>query len=118
MFVHFTKKIEKEVLFELFLFCAGIASIVLLFKNNLLLTLVMIITWGVGLVFWHKKADVIYFITGGIVGPVAEIICIQSGVWQYANPSFLGIPLWLPFAWGLATVLTKRIAETVIKITK
>ena len=62
--MHFTKKIEKEVLFELFLFCGGIGSIALLFQNNLLLTLVMFIAWGIGLAFWHKKVDVVVLSEG------------------------------------------------------
>jgi len=26
---------------------------------------------------------------------------------------FLGIPIWLPFGWGLAVLLVKRLAEAV-----
>ena len=68
--------------------------------------------------FWHTKHDAYFFVTGAIIGPLGEIICISSGVWSYVNPSFLGIPLWLPFAWGFATMLIKRIAETLVRIEK
>lgn len=108
--------IKKELFFEIILFIAGIISITLFFKNNILLTLVLIIVWAIGIGFWHKKDDILFFITGAIIGPIGEIVCIYFGVWKYANPTFLGIPIWLPFAWGLATMLIKRIAETLIKI--
>jgi hypothetical protein len=111
-----TKKIEKELIFEIILYCVGIASIALFFQNNLLLSVILVIAWAIGIKFWHKKHDVLFFVTGAIVGPVGEIVCIYFGVWQYANPTFLGIPVWLPLAWGLATMLIKRIAETFVKI--
>jgi hypothetical protein len=114
--MHFTKKIEKELIFEILLFAFGIAAISLFFRNNLILTPILLLAWIIGMVFWHKKNDILFFVTGAIIGPVGEIVCIYFGVWQYANPTFLGIPIWLPFAWGLATMLIKRIAETLIKI--
>lgn len=110
------KKIEKELIFEIILFGVGIASISLFYKNNILLLFSLIIAWALGIKFWHKIHDIFFFVTGAIVGPIGEIVCIYFGVWQYANPTFLGIPIWLPFAWGLATMLIKRIAETFVKI--
>jgi len=110
------KKIEKELIFEILLFCGGIASISLFFNNNLLLGFILIIAWGIGIKFWHKNHDILFFIIGAIIGPIGEIVCVHFGVWQYTNPSFLGIPVWLPLAWGLAVVLVKRIAETFVKI--
>jgi len=41
---------------------------------------------------------------------------VSSGAWRYAGPTALGIPLWLPFAWGLAAVLIRGIAATVEKM--
>lgn len=106
------KRVKKELIFEILLFCAGIALIILFFNNNELLTFLLILIWGIGIRFWHKKNDVVFYVAGAIIGPLGEIACIHFGVWQYANPTFLGIPAWLPFAWGLATMLIKRISET------
>lgn len=111
-----TKKIEKELIFEFILYCAGIASISLFFQNNLLLLVLLIMAWTIGIMVWHKKHDVIFFVVGAIVGTIGEIVCIHFGAWRYTNPTFLGVPIWLPFAWGLAIMLIKRIAETFVKI--
>lgn len=111
-----TNKIKKELVLEVIIYCIAIFSIVVLFQNNLLLTGVLLIAWVIGIVFWHKKHDIVFFVSGAILGPIGEIICIHFGVWQYANPNFLGIPLWLPFAWGLATIFIKRVAETIAGI--
>jgi uncharacterized membrane protein YoaT (DUF817 family) len=37
-------------------------------------------------------------------GPVSEIIAIYAGAWTYTYPSVFGIPLWLPFVWGNASL--------------
>ena len=113
--MRFTRNIEKEVVLEIILFTAGIASISLFYENNLLLTLLLAVMLFAGMKFWHKKRDFSYFISGAVIGPAAEIICVYFGVWQYSNPSFLGIPMWLPLIWGLGTILIKRIAETIEK---
>jgi len=114
--VSLTKKLKKELLFEIILFFAGIVTIAIFFNNNILLSFLLIAIWAIGIKFWHKKHDVYFFVTGAIIGPLAEIICIYFGVWHYANPTFLGIPIWLPLAWGFATMLIKRIAETFVRI--
>ena len=114
--MRFTRRIEKELLFDALLFLGGIISISLFFRNNVVLTGLLILAWILGLKFWHKREDIFFFLSGSIVGPVGEIVCIKFGVWSYSNPSFFGIPMWLPFAWGLATVLIKRFAETFYKM--
>ncbi len=109
------KKIEKEFLYELIVFCASIVAISLLYKNNLLLTLLLIAFWGICLKLWHTKRDFFFFVSGAIIGPVAEIIAIYFGAWHYTNPTQLGIPIWLPLAWGIFTVMIVRIADTFAK---
>jgi hypothetical protein len=113
-----TKKLEKELFFELILFFSGIILISLLYTNNILLTFLLVLIWSIGIKGWYKHHDVYFLVSGAIIGTVAEIICIYFGVWKYANPIFLGIPLWLPLAWGLAVVLIKRFGEIFIKIEK
>ena len=111
-----SKKLEKELLFDIVLFGIGTLFIVLFYQNNALLSILLLAGWIFALKFWYKKHDVYFFVVGAIVGPIGEIVAIQFGVWQYANPSFLGIPIWLPLAWGLAVALIKRIAEVFVKI--
>jgi uncharacterized membrane protein YoaT (DUF817 family) len=114
--MNLTRKIEKELIFEAILFWSGITAIVLFYGNNLLLISLLILSWFIGVKFWHKKHDIYFFMIGAVIGPLGEIFCVYSGAWRYANPTFLGIPLWLPLAWGLAITLIKRIAETFVVI--
>ena len=86
--------------------------------NNLLLIFLLFIMWLIGIKFWYKDYDIYFLLSGALIGTVGEIICIYFGVWKYANPTFLGIPIWLPLAWGLTTILIKRVAQIFITIEK
>jgi len=110
------RRVWKELLLELLIYAAGMASVFLFFRNNIVTTVLVIATGLVALKFWHKKHDLYFYVAGAVVGSVGEIIYISFGVWQYANPTFLGIPMWLPFGWGSAVMIIKRIAETFVKI--
>tara|TARA_Y100000034_G_C6870965_1_gene397651 strand:- start:808 stop:1158 length:351 start_codon:yes stop_codon:yes gene_type:complete len=114
----FNKVITKELILDFVLFVVAIALIVKFYRNNFLLTILLIIGWIVAMKIWHDKDDIYFFVMAGILGPIGEIIAIHFGVWSYANPSFLGIPVWLPLVWGLSIMLIKRLSEVLIKIKK
>ncbi|UCD03010.1 MAG: DUF2878 family protein [Candidatus Aenigmatarchaeota archaeon] len=84
----------------------------------LTLTFLLFIVLLIFLKFDYRKGDVYYIIIAAILGPIGEIICVYFGVWSYANPTFLGIPIWLPLAWGLAVLAIKRIAVIISEIRK
>lgn len=113
-----TNENKKEIIFCIVTFCSATMIIPFLYMDNILLTLVFSILIILGVKFWRKKYDIYFFLAGFIIGPISEIICISFGVWQYANQSILGIPIWLPLCWGAFAVLIKRTAEFFIKIEK
>ena len=112
------KKIRNELLFEALIFTLALFFLVTLWKYNLLLTLLLLALYLVGKRFWHKKHDHVFYIFGATLGTLAEIIGTHFNVWTYSNPTFLNIPLWLPFAWGLVVLMMVRIVETFVKIEK
>lgn len=109
-------KIEKELVYEIALFLVTIASISFLYMEWPLLTGLLVVAMLVGGKVWYDRNDVYYFVSGAFVGSIAEIICVYFGAWRYTNPTIFGIPIWLPIAWGVATVLIIRFAETLVKI--
>jgi hypothetical protein len=82
------------------------------------LTLLIFILLIITLRFDYRKDDIYHTISGMILGSIAEIICVYFGVWRYANPTFLGIPLWLPLAWGVGVLSIKRIAVIISETRK
>ena len=111
-FMKISKKVKKELCFEIFWLVVGILLAIFLFKNNLLFTFVFLFIFVISVIFFRIKRDITYFILGVVIGTFGEIICVHFGVWSYSNPSFLGIPMWLPLAWGFATTLIRRFAIT------
>lgn len=105
---------EKERILDFILYILGITIIINFYHSNTLLLIIIFIFWLAGLLIWRNYKDFIFFLVGAIIGTISEIICINAGVWQYSNSSFLGIPIWLPFAWGLATILIKRTADSIL----
>jgi hypothetical protein len=102
-----------ELVMEFAAFSLLVASVVLLFQNNLLLAAVMVVECTVALCFWHDRLDVSFFLIIAVLGSLAEAVFAQSGVWQYANPTFLGVPLWFPLAFGTTGLIGNRLARTV-----
>jgi hypothetical protein len=112
------RKLSKEFIYDGLIFALTLVGIVSLYQDNLLLTLVLSIAWIIGAKFWHRKHDVYFFIGAAVLGPLAEVIAIHFGVWSYANPFILGIPMWLPLAWGLCIIFMKRLVELFIRMEK
>jgi hypothetical protein len=46
-----------------------------------------------------------------IAGSASEMLAIAAGAWHYANPQFMGIPVWLPLLWGSASILFMQLSE-------
>lgn len=113
--MEFAKETKKNLILEIALFCLGIAIISLFYKSNVFLALLMVAIIAITTKLWRRKYDMSFFIVGATVGPTAEIVCVHFGAWQYASPFFLGIPLWLPIAWGFIAMLTKRIVAILVK---
>lgn len=113
-----TKQAGKELLVEVAIFFCAMGGISLLYMNNLLLLFLVIVVGSVVVYLWHGKDDIYFFIAGFVFGGGGEIINVYFGSWQYTNPTFLGIPIWLPLAWGLVMITVKRIAETFAKISR
>ena len=62
---------------------------------------------------WHERHDVICFVVIALLGSLAEVVFVHFGVWQYANPTLLGIPVWFPLSFGTAFLIGQRLARTI-----
>ena len=61
----------------------------------------------------ERKRDLALFVLVSVWGAFSEAIAIHYGAWSYPEPSFLGIPLWLPFVWGIAGIFIKRLYQAI-----
>jgi len=108
-----SKRPWNELLSELAAFSLLITSIGLLWRDNMLLFIVILVEGMVALGFWHDRYDLSVFLVIAVLGSLAEAVFVHFGVWRYANPTRLGVPLWFPVAFGTAALIGKRLVCTI-----
>ena len=112
----FSKRLWGELAVQSGTFCLLVTSIVLLWRNNALLLAIVAAECLMALTLWHERHDVNFFLILAVFGTLAEMAFTHSGVWRYANPTFLGIPLWFPVAFGTAGLTGQRMARTAAEV--
>jgi hypothetical protein len=80
------------------------------FRENDFLNLAILLSCSILMIIidGHKNAFRL-FCAGFILGPLSEAVCIHFGAWQYTETFVLGFPAYLPFVWGNAAILFKRL---------
>ncbi len=104
---------HKEGVFNALFVLANIIVVVLLYKNILLTNVLVIILAVIALWHWKSKRTLFVFIIVGILGPLIEMICIKSGVWQYSFTNLYNIPIWLFVIWGSTAATIYQIAKNI-----
>ena len=97
---------------ELAAFGVLATSVTLLWRQNLLLFIVALVECVVALTLWHSRLEVSFFLVIAVLGSIAEAVFVRFGVWIYANPTLLGVPLWFPLAFGTTGLIGARLAQT------
>jgi hypothetical protein len=111
-----SKELWRELGVELAAFCVLVSSVVLLWRHNPLLFLVALVESLVALGLWHERHDISFFLVIAVLGSLAEAVFVHFGVWHYANPTLLGVPLWFPLAFGTTGLIGQRLARTITGI--
>jgi hypothetical protein len=95
--------------------CALITVCIVSFgRQFVLLSLLLLSLTSISMIIIDgNKKSLHLFWAGFILGPLAEAFCIYFGAWQYSNPFVFGIPMYLPFVWGNATLFIKRLVYKV-----
>ena len=109
--MRWSREIGRGLAIAVGLFIAGTAEIALLWRHPLLLA-VLLLASGLGAIALLRKPFYLaVFLIGALLGPTAEIVGVWAGGWRYAHATPLGIPLWLPCAWGVAIVIVQATAH-------
>lgn len=85
-----------QVLRELAVFALLVASIVLPWRSNLLLLGVLLAQAVVALCFWHDARDLALFFVVAVLGSLAEVVFVRSGVLNSSLPELLVLCQYLP----------------------
>ena len=105
---------KHEIFKELSVLGVSLAIIVLLWRSNLLLFAILLSIYSIRSCFWHKVGNHQIFLVGGLLVSAVEVLLVAAGVYQFAYPSLLNIPLWIPLAWGMGSVAVYRSLQQLI----
>ncbi len=89
----------------------SLAAVCLLWKYNVILTIVLLLLSFTLLILQKSKTELFMFLACSFYGAIAEVIAIYFGAWNYSLPNFGGIPIWLPILWGIAAIFMKRLHD-------
>lgn len=82
-----------------------------LWRTPVALTAILIVTGVAIYALRPSRTSAFVYLIGFLFGPLAEAVSIRTGAWEYASPTLLGIPLWLPFVWGIAALFIQNTAD-------
>jgi hypothetical protein len=101
---------EKQNIILIFLFVLINALAVILFYNNTLIAFMVLLILGVLFILNYKSNILIAVFIVGLFVTFLEMLAVSYGVWRYANPDFVNIPIWLFILWGNVSIAIYRIA--------
>jgi hypothetical protein len=93
----------------------GVSLVVTLWRHPAVLAGLYCLLILAMLALWHTKSDVLCLVIGALLGPLAELPAVYSGAWSYSASASL-IPIWLPLAWGIASLCIKKMAEALVSL--
>jgi uncharacterized membrane protein YoaT (DUF817 family) len=113
--MHLNRTQLKRLILPALIFAACAAQICLLHRNQWLLTLLLLATTVLTLAWsWDWRRALASYVIAAVLGPCGEMMAVHHGAWSYPDPTCLGIPVYLPFGWGLIVVVVIWMSESVI----
>lgn len=89
-----------------------------LWKQEIILIGILLTIGVIKHLIFPIKKELIVFVVGGILGACLEIVVIYSGAWTYPRYQIFNIPLWLPFLWGLTSIVGITFYESISSFKK
>jgi Protein of unknown function (DUF2878) len=99
---------------ELCLITAAYTSTVVLDDEPVIVTVGLLALVTARLVLRPVPGDWAYALIAAIVGPAVEAALSAAGAFDYADPDFAGIPLWLPALWANGGIFIRRLLAPVV----
>ena len=107
---------RKNLLIGFMVFILEIVLFYYLWENNILLAISLILVSAFILIWFSSREEKILYFVCFVLGPMFDLLLVPRGVWSYANPTFYGVPLWLPIAYGLGTVVIVKIGNSISRM--
>ena len=99
---------------EFCLLVAAYVSTVVLDGAPVVVTLGLVALLVFRLLLRPVRGDWAYALIAAIAGPAAEALISAAGAFDYAEPDFAGIPMWLPALWANGGLFIRRLLAPVV----
>jgi Protein of unknown function (DUF2878) len=93
---------------ELVVIVAAYLCTVVLDGLPVLVTVLLVALLGVRLTFRPVAGDWAYALIAAVAGPAVEATLSALDAFEYADPDFAGIPVWLPALWANGGIFIRR----------
>jgi hypothetical protein len=90
----------------------------LLWREPQILVPILVVIAVIYFAFLREKNGLLFFAVAAFFGPIGEATVSATGLWTYYGPTILGIPYWLPLAWGITAVAIHKYLEAVARRTQ
>ena len=114
--IHYTKHpngLKNIIIYDILTYILALLCILILWKNNLLLTLILGLLLLAHTIKFHSKEDLFLVIAATITYTIIDMCITNVGVWTYSNTNFLTITTWLPFSYGIIAAIVRRISVSI-----
>ena len=110
------KKDTREILIQTTSLLSAFIILTIAKGDEIIFTGAIILILLINFKIKYYKNEWALFFLGLVLGFFIEIILGLFYRMQYwENPTLLGVPIWLPLAWGYAFVFIRRIGNAIIK---
>ena len=99
---------------ELGLLVVAYTSTVVLDEAPVLVTAGLLALLAIRLTGRRVPGDWLYALLGAVAGPVVEATLAAADAFDYADPDFAGIPLWLPALWANGGLFIRRMFGPIV----
>jgi hypothetical protein len=101
-------------LLELGVIAAAYLSTVVLSDAPVAVTLGLLALLAARLAWRPVRGDWAYALIAAVAGPAGEALLSATGAFDYADPDFAGIPMWLPALWANGGIFIRRLLAPVV----
>jgi len=105
----------KPTIYFCAFFAAWLALVGGLWREPALLTLILVFIALGYFAFLRERNGLLFFAVAAFFGPIGEGTVSATGLWTYYGATILGIPYWLPLAWGITAVAIHKYLEAVAR---
>ena len=81
-----------------------------------MLSIFLLLISAIILMKFSEKEEIVLYFVCFFIGPIFDLVLVPRGLWSYGNPTIYGVPIWLPFSYGLGTVMIVKIGKSIAKI--